>query len=284
MCPLRSPGRRRRSTTPPDPSGAPERLIGSPICRPSSIAGSPIRPPDWRQPSSSTNGGEARWSGMEKPDPDRPIEEWTDNDRFINVSSSRAHAREQKGPSARPAAKAWRLRGPLARTTSVLSTRSMTARACAFAKALLKAAVLVWAASRIASEPRKAPSTPSARRAHGSSSPIPCGPSSVAGRARKGQRIWRETTKAGGLPPMTLSHTAAFALLSATVSSVIARRRLWVHPAQSAQLPTRRAESQPIRPCWRSTPADRLSEPSTAQVPPSPAIMMAAIPRPTSTG
>jgi hypothetical protein len=93
--------------------------------------------------------------GDEKPDPDRPIEEWTDNDRFINVSSSRAHAREQKGPSARPAAKAWRLRGPLARTTSVLSTRSMTARACAFAKALLTAAILARAASRIAIRPEE---------------------------------------------------------------------------------------------------------------------------------
>jgi hypothetical protein len=79
---------------------------------------------------------------------------------------------------------------------------------------------------------------------------------------------------------MALSHTAAFALLSATVSSVIARRRLWVHPAQAAQLPTRRAESQPIRPCSRSTPVYRLSEPSTGQVQPSPTIMMAAIARP----
>jgi hypothetical protein len=52
--------------------------------------------------------------GDEKPDPDRPIEEWTDNDRFINVSSSRALAREQKGPSVRLAAKACRLLGPIA--------------------------------------------------------------------------------------------------------------------------------------------------------------------------
>ena len=36
---------------------------------------------------------------------------------------------------------------------------------------------------------------------------------------------------------MALSYTAAFALLSATVSSVIARRRLWVHQRKQLSFP-----------------------------------------------
>jgi hypothetical protein len=63
---------------------------------------------------------------------------------FLNVTKSRAVARELLGPSDRPTTKAWRPRNPVARATSMLAPpRPWPFR---------KGAVLVSAASRIASD------------------------------------------------------------------------------------------------------------------------------------
>jgi hypothetical protein len=80
----------------------------------------------------------------------------------------------------------------------------------------LNAAVLVRAASRIASEPRKVPSTAASTLTHRCVSRIPRGPSSTAGRARKGQdatqgeeKVRRARGTAARAAPFTNLHDSA---------------------------------------------------------------------------